>query len=61
MAGADELERVYREEATQIRAALAARLGDVASHASVCPGRAPLRHPLTSTYERQASAFDTAP
>jgi RNA polymerase sigma factor (sigma-70 family) len=27
--GADELERVYREEATRIRAALAARLGDV--------------------------------
>jgi RNA polymerase sigma factor (sigma-70 family) len=29
VAGADELERVYREQATQIRAALAARLGDV--------------------------------
>jgi RNA polymerase sigma factor (sigma-70 family) len=27
--GADELERVYRQEATRIRAALAARLGDV--------------------------------
>jgi RNA polymerase sigma-70 factor (ECF subfamily) len=27
--GADELERVYREEATRIRASLAARLGDV--------------------------------
>ncbi len=29
MDGADELERVYRQEATRIRAALAARLGDV--------------------------------
>jgi RNA polymerase sigma factor (sigma-70 family) len=29
VADADELERVYREEATRIRAALAARLGDV--------------------------------
>jgi RNA polymerase sigma factor (sigma-70 family) len=27
--GADELERVYREEATKVRASLAARLGDV--------------------------------
>jgi predicted RNA polymerase sigma factor len=27
--GADELEKVYRQEATRIRAALAARLGDV--------------------------------
>jgi predicted RNA polymerase sigma factor len=27
--GADELERAYREEATRIRAALAARVGDV--------------------------------
>ena len=29
MDGADELERVYRDEATRIRASLAARLGDV--------------------------------
>ncbi len=29
MDGADELERVYRQEATKIRASLAARLGDV--------------------------------
>ena len=29
MSGTDELERVYREEATRIRASLAARLGDV--------------------------------
>ena len=29
MDGAGELEQVYREEATRIRASLAARLGDV--------------------------------